>query len=68
MENTNEPLTALDPSQLINLSIVVPLVGAILVVATGKSPNLRETITIATAVILFTLVRALPKMYSTTLK
>lgn len=48
--------TALDPSQLISLSIIVPLIGATLIVATGKSPNLRETITIGTAVLLFTLV------------
>ncbi|NIB41448.1 monovalent cation/H+ antiporter subunit D family protein [Pseudomaricurvus alkylphenolicus] len=48
--------SALEPSQLINLTIIVPLVGAALVVLLGKNPNLRESISIATAVILFTLV------------
>ena len=48
--------TALEPSQLITLSIIVPLIGAALVVATGKNPNLRETVTITTAVLLFSIV------------
>ena len=45
-----------EPSQLIALSVIVPLIGAILVILTGKSPNLRETVTLATAVLLFTIV------------
>ncbi|TKB45459.1 proton-conducting transporter transmembrane domain-containing protein [Thalassotalea mangrovi] len=48
--------SALEPSQLINLSIIVPVIGAALLVFAGKRPNLRETVSIATAVILFTLV------------
>lgn len=48
--------TAFEPSQLITLSIIVPLIGAALVVATGKNPNVRETVTITTAVVLFTIV------------
>lgn len=48
--------SALDPSQLINLTIFVPLIGAALVVMLGKYPNIRETASITTAVILFTLV------------
>ena len=47
-----------DPSQLITLSILIPFIGALLVIATGKYPNLRETITLATATILFTVVLA----------
>lgn len=48
--------SALEPSLLINLTIIVPLIGAALVVLTGKYPNLRETVSIATAIVLFTLV------------
>ncbi len=48
--------SALEPSQLINLTIIVPLIGAALVVVLGKYPNLRETASITIAVILFTLV------------
>ncbi len=48
--------SALDPSQLINLTILVPLIGAALVVLSAKHPNLRETVSITTAVMLFTLV------------
>jgi len=38
------------------LSIIVPFVGALLIGATGKRPNLREGITITTSLILFLLV------------
>ncbi len=51
--------TGVDPAQLITLSILIPLVGALLVVATGKSPNLREAVTLTTATILFTVVLAI---------
>ena len=50
---------SIEPSQLICLSILVPLVGALLVVATGKSPNLREAITLITALVLFSIVLAI---------
>lgn len=46
----------LAPSQLITLAILVPFVGALLVLATGKRPNLREAVTLVTAVTLFTVV------------
>ncbi len=49
----------LEPSQLITLSIVVPFIGALLVVATGKIPNLREAVTLTTATILFSIVLAI---------
>ena len=48
-----------DPSQLITLSILIPFIGALLVIATGKYPNLRETVTLATATVLFTVVLAI---------
>ena len=49
----------IEPSQLISLSILLPFVGALLVIATGKSPNLRESVTLVTAIILFTIVLAI---------
>lgn len=49
----------LEPSQLIALSILVPFVGALIVIATGKYPNLREAVTLTTATILFTIVLAI---------
>ena len=50
---------SIEPSSLIALSILVPFVGALLVVATGRWPNLRETVTLVTAVVLFTIVLAI---------
>lgn len=50
---------SIEPSSLITLSILVPFVGALLVVATGRWPNLRETVTLVTAVVLFTIVLAI---------
>jgi len=49
----------IEPYHLISLSIVVPLVGALLVILTGKVPNLREAVTLITATILFSLVLAI---------
>lgn len=37
----------------ISLSILIPTVGAVLIALTGKFPNLRETVTLVTAVSLF---------------
>lgn len=48
-----------EPSQLIGLSILVPFIGALLVIATGKIPNLREAVTLITATILFSIVLAI---------
>ena len=48
-----------EPSQLITLSILLPLVGAVLIIAAGKYPNLRETVTLTTAVALFSIVLAI---------
>ncbi len=49
----------IEPNQLISLSILVPFIGALLVVATGKIPNLREAVTLTTSVILFSIVLAI---------
>lgn len=46
----------LEPSQLITLSIALPFIGALLVIAAGKIPTLRESITLMTAIVLFTIV------------
>lgn len=48
--------STLDGSTLINLSILIPLIGAGLVIATGKFPNLREAITLTTALLLLSIV------------
>ncbi len=48
--------SSFEPSQLINLSIVIPLCGAALVLLLGKYPNLREASSITVGVILFTVV------------
>jgi len=48
-----------EPSQLITLSIIIPFIGALLVIATGKIPNLREAVTLTTATVLFTIVLAI---------
>lgn len=50
---------SIEPSQLISLSILIPFIGSLLVIAAGKYPNLRETITLITATILFTVVLAI---------
>lgn len=47
------------PSTLIMLSILVPLIGALLVLVTGKSANVREGVTLTTAVILLSLILAI---------
>ena len=46
----------LEAATLINLTIAIPLVGAALVLLTGKIPNLREAVSITTAIVLLTLV------------
>lgn len=45
-----------EPSTLVALAILIPFVGSLLVIAAGKYPNLRETVTLATAVTLFSIV------------
>ena len=50
---------SIDPSQLITLALLVPLIGALLVVATGKIPNLREAVTLTTATVLFSIILAI---------
>lgn len=48
-----------EPSQLITLAILVPLIGGFLLLSASKVPNVREAITLSTAVILFTIVLAI---------
>ncbi len=48
-----------EPSQLILLAIIVPLIGGCALLAARKSPNLREAVTITTSIILFTIVLAI---------
>jgi len=49
----------MDPGFMLVLSIAVPLAGAGLIGATASRPNLRETVTLTTAALLFLLVLGL---------
>ncbi|MDD2879241.1 MAG: proton-conducting transporter membrane subunit [Rhodoferax sp.] len=49
----------LTPEQAIVASMMVPLAGAVLIYLAGRAPNLREAITLVTAVILFGVVLTL---------
>lgn len=51
--------SALDPASLISLSVVIPLIAAVLVGALGKWPNLREAASIISGVFLFSVVLSL---------
>ena len=51
------PLVA--PSTLILAALVIPPIGACLIALAGRWPNLRESVTLATAFILFLAVVAL---------
>ena len=48
-------MNALDPQ----LALVVPMVGAVLISVLGRWPNIRETVTLITALMLFTVVASL---------
>jgi multicomponent Na+:H+ antiporter subunit D len=47
------------PAMTILLALAVPLIGAVLIAAAHRAPNLRESITMITAVVLFVLVASL---------
>lgn len=47
------------PQVTMQLALAAPLLGTVLIVLTGHRPNLRETITLATAVVMFLLVASL---------
>ncbi len=47
------------PETALPLTIVIPLVGALLVALTGRAPNLRETMTLVTGVALLIIVSTL---------
>lgn len=46
----------LSPSELLNLTILTPLIGAALVIIFANKPNIRESASITTGIVLFTLV------------
>ncbi|AWB66434.1 cation:proton antiporter [Saccharobesus litoralis] len=48
--------TFVEPASLINLAIIIPLVGAFILLLADKQPNIREAITLTTATLLFTVV------------
>lgn len=47
------------PEQAIPLALLAPILGAVGMAITGKSPNLRETVTLVTAAIVFALVASI---------
>ncbi len=49
----------MSPAEAITAAVLVPLAGAVLIAIFGRWPNLRETMTLATAVILFAIVLSL---------
>ncbi len=49
----------MSPEATIQAALVTPLIGAILIAFSGRWPNLRETVTLVTAVTLFALVVSL---------
>ena len=49
----------MSPAEAIIAAVLVPLAGAVLIAITGRWPNLRETVTLVTAVILFGVVLSL---------
>ncbi|MCP1727067.1 multicomponent Na+:H+ antiporter subunit D [Natronospira proteinivora] len=53
----------LDPALAIQLALAVPALGVVLIALTGRWPNLRDTIMVATAVVMFTMVlQVLPEV------
>jgi len=49
----------MNPADAIIAAILLPLAGALLIAVTGARPNLREAVTLVTAVLLFTIVLSL---------
>ena len=49
----------MSPSTAITLALLAPLGGAVLIALAGRWPNLRETVTLVTALGLFALVASL---------
>jgi len=46
-------MTSFSPDQALLLAIVLPLIGAVLIMLSDKSPNRREFVTLATGALLF---------------
>jgi len=56
-------LVFLDPALAIQLALAVPALGMVLIALTGRWPNLRDTLMVATAVVMFTMVlQVLPEV------
>jgi multicomponent Na+:H+ antiporter subunit D len=47
------------PEEIIQAALVTPLIGAVVIAFTGRWPNLRESVTLVTSLILFYLVASL---------
>ncbi len=47
------------PEQVLPLTLLVPVLGALLILVTGRWPNLRESVTLVTALTLFGLVASM---------
>ena len=49
----------MSPETAVQLSLTIPLAGAVLIVIAGRYPNLRESVTLGSAILLFTVVSSL---------
>ena len=49
----------MSPATTIQLALLVPLAGSVLIVLLGRRPNLRETVTLVTSITMFALVASL---------
>jgi len=49
----------MSPENALSLALAVPALGAVLVALAGRSPNLRETVTLLTGVVLLGIVTTL---------
>ncbi|MDX1405383.1 MAG: proton-conducting transporter membrane subunit [Woeseiaceae bacterium] len=49
----------MNPAEALELAIAVPLIGAVLIALSGRSPNLREAVTLVTGAILLAIVATL---------
>lgn len=50
---------SLEPGMMLQATLAVPLIGAVLIASSGRNPNLREAFTLITAIVLFALVLTL---------
>ena len=53
----------MSPTNIIIASLLIPIIGAVLIWIVGRQPNVRETVTIITSVLLFSsVVQVLPNI------